>query len=66
MTNVIELGPHTRMSPKDVLALTAREEPIAVIVLSLGQDGYYRQRSTRMGKKEALLMIDTIRETIDV
>lgn len=66
VSNVIELGPHDKMSPKDVLGLTARESPVALMVLFLGQDGYYYQRSSVMEKDEALMMIDMLRETIDV
>lgn len=66
MSNVIELGPHTRMSPQDVLSLVAREEPIGLIVLFLGRDGYYYQRTSQMEKDQALDMIDAMRETIDV
>lgn len=54
------------MSPQDVLSLVAREEPIGLVVLFLGQDGYYYQRTSQMEKEKALEMIDMMRETIDV
>ena len=60
--NVVELGPHTRMTTEDILGLLNRERPEVIMVLYYYEDDNGNEavgmRSTGMSRKDALWMLE--------
>lgn len=56
--NVIELGPHCKMSPEEVLALASRYQWETVLIVGYYQGGEFATLSSRMTRETANWLID--------
>lgn len=59
MADIVELGPHTRMSVEEVFAVAAREPWETVMVIGFHKDeGDLKVRSSHMSREQALWIIE--------
>ena len=56
---IVELGPHHRMTPEECLSQVLRERPSAVMVIfERGEEGILTIRSSEMTRKDALWLLE--------
>ena len=61
---VVELGPHERMTAEECLSLVLREKPGAVIVIYESEEGIKTLRSSGMPRKDALWLLEIAKSDV--
>jgi hypothetical protein len=61
---IVELGPHNRMTAKEALAITMRENPEEVLIIFVDSDGDLGIRSSAMERKDALWSLEIAKNVI--
>jgi hypothetical protein len=56
--NVVELGPHSKMSPTEVLELAKREDFHDVVIVGYDSEGKIKIRSSQMTRAEAFYLLE--------
>ena len=59
--NIVELGPHSKMTPNEALAYSAREDWEDVIIVGYHNGGDFAVRSSHMSREASLWIAEQLK-----